>query len=500
MDELITKESPKYTVIIIDGDTTYYINPMLISIELSENENEMAQKAVLTVDNIQINNVWSTSIFHVRQRVFIYADDGVNKDEVFRGYIWETGYTSSNTTRDFVLTCYDDLVFLIKSEDYVYMSSGKETKDIFEKIGEDWGVKFTYNYESITHEKLALKGSLANILMDDLLDKVRDNTGKKYVIRMEKDTVNVITVGENKTIYQILSQANACETHTEETMDGMITKVVIFGKQGEDERAPIEATVEGNIDKYGTIQKVFSKNESSSLEDAKKEAEKLVYLHKYPFFNYEIIAPDIPWVRKGDVIFINAGGIYQKYLIIKSVTRTISNKEGARMVLQLNDGIQRDFQVNHLSSSIATETPKQDANTGTAGGGTINDGSVSASQQAVINAAYNTPSAGYNLCATWVSWVFAKVGIGISGHGKDMTRAYCHSANKAELKPGMLIGCVVSPFGSAGAMYGHIAIYVGNNTVLSSELGTVARYSVDGFISTYGGNVTWGWAGGIPLS
>ena len=138
MDELITKESPKYTVIIIDGDTTYYINPMLISIELSENENEMAQKAVLTVDNIQINNVWSTSIFHVRQRVFIYADDGVNKDEVFRGYIWETGYTSSNTTRDFVLTCYDDLVFLIKSEDYVYMSSGKETKDIFEKIGEDF--------------------------------------------------------------------------------------------------------------------------------------------------------------------------------------------------------------------------------------------------------------------------------------------------------------------------------------------------------------------------
>lgn len=506
MGDLVTKESPEYTVVIVDDKTTYHINPILISIEMSENENEMAQKAVLSIDNVQIDGKWTTSIFHVRQRVFIYANDGEKKDEVFRGFIWTTDYTSSNSERDFKLICFDDLIYFNESEDYIYVSSGKKTEDILKKIAGDWGVKFKYDYKSITHEKLAVKGTLSNIFMEDLLDKVRDKTGKKYVIRMEKDTLHVVTVGENKTIYQILSKANACETRTEETMDGMITKVIIFGKQGEGTRAPVEATVEGNAKKYGTLQKVVSKNEGSSLADAKKEAEKLVYLHKYPFFNYEVVAPDIPWLRKGDVVYINAGGIYQKYLIIKSISRRISNKEGARMVLQLNDGVVREYQSQHLSGTISSETPKQDAATGGAssGGGTINDGKVSASQQAVINAAYSTPSAGYNMCAKWVTWVFSKVGISIGDNGNDMTNAYCHSSNRSQLKPGMIIGCVRSPFGSAGAMYGHIAVYVGNNTVLSCELGNVARYSVDGFISTYGppggSQVRWGWAGNRPLS
>lgn len=135
-------------------------------------------------------------------------------------------------------------------------------------------------------------------------------------------------------------------------------------------------------------------------------------------------------------------------------------------------------------------------------GGTVSDGTVSASQQSLINAAYSTPSAGYNLCATWVTNVFSKIGISIYGNGNDMTAAYCHSTNLSDLKPGMIIGCIRSPFGSAGYAYGHIAIYVGNDTVLSSELGTVARYSVDSFINTYGqiSQVSWGWAGNVPLN
>lgn len=140
--------------------------------------------------------------------------------------------------------------------------------------------------------------------------------------------------------------------------------------------------------------------------------------------------------------------------------------------------------------------------TASAGGGTVSDGSVSASQQSLINAAYSTPSAGYNLCATWVTNVFRKIGINIGGNGNDMTAAYCHSTNLSDLKPGMIIGCIRSPFGSAGYAFGHIAIYVGNDTVLSSELGTVAHYTVNSFSSTYGAisQVSWGWAGNVPLA
>lgn len=117
-------------------------------------------------------------------------------------------------------------------------------------------------------------------------------------------------------------------------------------------------------------------------------------------------------------------------------------------------------------------------------------------------AVQSTDWPGKGLCATWTSRVFAQLGISINGNGCDQTSNYCHSANRSALKPGMLIGCVHSPW---SYQFGHIAIYVGNDTVYSSETSGIAKYSVDTFINMYGPNnggstVMWGWAGGVALS
>lgn len=138
----------------------------------------------------------------------------------------------------------------------------------------------------------------------------------------------------------------------------------------------------------------------------------------------------------------------------------------------------------------------------TTSGGSLNDGTTTASQSKLIEAAYSTPSAGYNLCATWVTWVFDKVGIHFGGNGCDMTANYCHSTDLGQLKPGMIIGVVHSPYSYT---YGHIAIYVGGDTILSCELGQVARYTVSRFQAVYGpsaggSTVMWGWGGGVALA
>lgn len=489
---------PTYTAKIVAGQTTYDITPILMNIDVSDQENQMAQRFTITIMNIMIDGQWSTNVFEARQRVFVYADDGEKQDEVFRGWLWKKNYVSSNEKRDFQLICYDNLIYFQESEVYYYFSAGKSTEDILKAICDQWGVKLEYNYESITHEKLLLKGTLSNIITNDILDLVRDRTGKKYVIRMIKDTMHIDAVGENTTIYQFNSQQNVVETTTEQTMEGMITRVVIFGKQGENERAPVEAIVEEHVEEYGTLQKVVGRTESSTLEDAKKEADTIVNMNKWPFWNYELQAPDIPWLRKGDVVYINAGGIYDKYLIIKNISRSISQK-GATINLSLDDGKPREYQTTYLTGSISSESTTETTDGST---GSVTDGNVSASQQSVINAAYSTPSAGYNLCATWVTWVFNKVGIHFGGNGCDMTANYCHSNNLNDLKPGMIIGVVHSPW---SYQYGHIAVYVGNDTILSCELGAVATYSVSKFINTYGpsnggSTVMWGWGGGVSLA
>lgn len=319
-------ENPIYTVYLVSGNTKYNLTPALINLDFSDQKKQMAQAVTITVMNVKVGNSWLANLLKVRQRVYVYADDGSRSEEVFRGYVWTRSYKSSLTDREIVLKCYDNLIYFQESEEAEYFSSGKSTKDVMSTLCGKWGVKLEYSYESITHAKLALRGNLADIFTADILDLVKDRTGKKYVILSKKDTMQVKTVGSNGTIYRFIAGKNAVKTSSECTMEGMITKVVILGKADEDDREPVEATVSGKTSEYGTLQKVISRDENTSLADAKKEAESILKEDGSPKWEYELTAPDIPWIRKGDKVYVSAGDINGLYLIVTSVDRSISNK------------------------------------------------------------------------------------------------------------------------------------------------------------------------------
>lgn len=127
---------------------------------------------------------------------------------------------------------------------------------------------------------------------------------------------------------------------------------------------------------------------------------------------------------------------------------------------------------------------------------------LSGSQKAVVSCAYRVGSPGVGLCAMWVSQVFSLAGLGYpQGNACDMYYAWCHSSNKSELKPGMIIAVPSHSGTSAGRTYGHIGIYVGNGEV-RHNIGSVATWSLDRWISYYSSITTprWGWCMGIPLS
>ena len=81
-----------------------------------------------------------------------------------------------------------------------------------------------------------------------------------------------------------------------------------------------------------------------------------------------------------------------------------------------------------------------------------------------------------------------------------MYAAYCTSSDKSNLKVGMIIAVPSHPHTSAGRIYGHVGIYVGNNTV-RDNIGYIRDINVDSWISYYGATSTprWGWAKGINL-
>ena len=319
-----SKDDPIYTTYLISGGVKYHLSPAVAELELSDQKNELAKRATVTLVNTTVSGRWLSSLVKVRDRIFIYADDGERNEEVFRGWVWTRSYKSALKDRELTLKCYDNLVYFQESEESAYFSPGKATKDVLSTLCAKWGVKL--DYTSITHAKLVLRGKLSDIFTEDILDPVQDRTGKKYVILSEQDAMVVKEAGTNSTVYAIKAGENAISTGTKCTMDDLVTKVVILGKADDNERRPVEATVSGDTGAYGTLQKLINRSTNTTLADAKKEAQSLLAENGSPTWEYDVKAVDIPWIRKGDQVLINAGDIANATLIVAGVERSISNK------------------------------------------------------------------------------------------------------------------------------------------------------------------------------
>ena len=121
---------------------------------------------------------------------------------------------------------------------------------------------------------------------------------------------------------------------------------------------------------------------------------------------------------------------------------------------------------------------------------------------AVQSATYTTPSPGSGLCAAWVSTVFRNAGIGsFYGNADDMYYAWCGYPT-SQIQPGMIIAVNTCPYSAAAIIYGHVGIYVGNNTVRDNASGRIRTMSLQQWISDYSvtSTVRCGWLGGIALS
>lgn len=331
-----TIDNPVYTTTIIVGSTKYDITPVVESLEFSDQQKQFAQSVTIKLSNQKVQEDWLSSLLTVRNRVFIYADDGKTKEEVFRGFIWTRSYGARNDGKSLTLKCYDNLIYMQESEDYEFFASGRSTKDIISTLCGKWGVTLEYSYDSITNSKMPLRGNLADIITADVLDLVKKKTGKKYVIRSEKDVMKVLHVGQNSTVYQFKRKENVIGTSSSLTMEGMVTKVVILGKEDENNRSPVEATVSGETAAYGTLQKVINKDDNTSLADAKKEAQSMIDEDGKPKWTYEVEAVDIPWIRKGDKVLVNAGDMANKSCIVTGIDRSIG-LSGKTMILSLEN-------------------------------------------------------------------------------------------------------------------------------------------------------------------
>lgn len=322
-------DCPQYKAAIVTAEgERCLVTQAVTGLSYGSSENEIAQRATLTLYNLSYKDRLLAGLFQPRDRVFLYANTGTGDREVFRGYLWDKQYESA---REKILTwtCYDNLIYLQESEDSLWFSAGQSTAGVAGAICKKWGVSLRYEYASITHGKLALRGSLSDMLLSDLLEPVRRQTGQCYVLRSWQDVLCVERAGENQEVYSIKSKANALRTRSSASMSGMVTQVIVTGKTSGEGAAPIEAIFSSSTARYGTLQKVLSGSEGESLAEAKKEAEELLKEKSSPILRASVEAVDIPYLRKGDRVDLSAGDLLGKYLVL-AVTH-----DGMRKTMEL---------------------------------------------------------------------------------------------------------------------------------------------------------------------
>ncbi|MBO7675139.1 MAG: hypothetical protein J6S63_09035 [Atopobiaceae bacterium] len=155
------------------------------------------------------------------------------------------------------------------------------------------------------------------------------------------------------------------------------------------------------------------------------------------------------------------------------------------------------------SSDVAGESKQDDeaAQAGVEAEGSVDEDVVTGSLDAVIESCMSTPSPGGGLCAGWCSNVMINAGYGfVDGNANDMYSWFCHSSDRADLRPGMAVAVSTHPHTSAGRIYGHIGMYIGDNTVMDN-VGFIRSMSLDEWCDYYGATVPvrWGWLNDIVL-
>lgn len=328
-------------------------------------------------------------------------------------------------------------------------------------------------YQALAEELNKTMGDIESVQND--IDATQAEIEKKQEELEQKQSTLSARVSEsyksggNDTLTLLLSSSS---------FDELISNVYYLDKMNERDRATITEI-------QGIQEELASKKEE--LENQKSDLEALKDEQTQKLNEMSAKKDEVQTVLDG----LDSG---VKELMAKRDAELLASQQDEEAARKRAEEAKKAQQSGSGSGSSSSGSSGS-GSAGTGGGGT---GSASK----VVYWAQHTPSPGAGLCAWWVADVFCNAGLGnVPGNACDMYANYCFSSNRSNLKTGMIIAVSSHPFTSAGAIYGHVGIYVGGGTVMDN-IGYIRTCSADYWINFYNTTVTprWGWAKGIVLS
>ena len=336
----------KYRLVVMtESKKQYNIKEFVEDLGWEENDGELATRISFTAKNEKTSAGLISSLAKPGCLVGVFATDGSIDEEVARGYVtdWKPLLSGSKDKVD--ITCYDELYNLEESQDLIYYSSGIGTKSAITQIFDNWQIPTEkYDGPDVTHGKLAYKTeSLADVLLD-ILDDAKKKGGGDAFIRAAKGKVSVLQWGSNKSVYHFEVDNTKQVSHKMSTA-GMITRVKVIGQEDDDGRSSVEAVVNGQT-KFGIRQKIYVRGKDDSVSDAQSAAQDIINDKGQVDEEITVQSPDIPFVRKGDLVHITAGTL-NDYYFVKGVRH---DADSMSMTMDLKKAVAEPVVQNHQSA------------------------------------------------------------------------------------------------------------------------------------------------------
>ena len=344
----------KYRLVVMTEDKKQYnIKEFVENLGWEENDGELAVRISFTAKNDKTSAGLISSLAKPGRLVGIFASHGSIDEEVARGYITDWKPTLSGNKDKFDVACYDELYNLQESQELIYYSSGIGTKSAITKIFDDWQIPMDkYEGPDVTHGKLAYKTEMLSDVLLDILDDAKKKGGGSAMIRAAKGKVSVIEWGSNTTVYHFEADNTKQVSHKKST-SGMITRVKIIGQEDDDGRSSVEAVVNG-LTKFGVRQKIYIRGKDDSVSDAQSSAQEIIDEKGQVKEDITVQAPDIPFIRKGDLVHMTVGTLKDYYYVkgirhdADSGSMTMDLKKAVTEVIKNNQVTKKSYNVGDI--------------------------------------------------------------------------------------------------------------------------------------------------------
>lgn len=295
-----------------------------------EGEDELAMKITFEMYNAKYNNQRLSSLIKIGCVIAVKAYWGSGKDIVAMGNIYECERNTTKNDETFNVLAYDNLFPMQKSQDSIYFAKGKSTKSALTSIFSSWGISLSkYSGPNVTHAKILYKNEYLGDVVRGILKEARKKGGCKAIVRSTENKVSIVKVGSNTDIYHFEGNNSVSANHKVSIVD-IVTRVKIVGSEKKSGCPKVEATVNGKTE-YGIFQRIQNHSSSDSLSDAKKTAQEEIDENGKPKETSKVISPDVPPVRKGDMVHLKVGALNGFY-IVKSVQH---NADAGKMTMEV---------------------------------------------------------------------------------------------------------------------------------------------------------------------